>query len=125
MKILYLTHRLPYAPNRGDRIRAYYTLRELSRFADVSLFSLVHDDDEAAEAARVPFAREVRTARVARTRNAVRAALALTSSTPLTHRLLDAPDAIHILGGMVRANRPDAVVALCSGMARFALAPPL
>ena len=33
MNILFLTHRLPYAPNRGDRIRAYYLLREMSRFA--------------------------------------------------------------------------------------------
>ncbi len=48
MRVLFLTHRLPYAPNRGDRIRAYHLLREMSRWADVSLFSLVHDDEEAA-----------------------------------------------------------------------------
>ena len=46
MRILFLTHRLPYAPNRGDRIRAYYLLREMSQLGDVTLFSLVHDDDE-------------------------------------------------------------------------------
>ena len=43
MKILFLTHRLPFAPNRGDRIRAYYLLQAMSRFAEVSLFSLTHD----------------------------------------------------------------------------------
>ena len=37
VKVLFLTHRLPYAPNRGDRIRAYYLLREMARFASVSL----------------------------------------------------------------------------------------
>jgi len=37
----------PHAPNRGDRIRAFHMLREMSRFAEVSLFSLVHDEDEA------------------------------------------------------------------------------
>ena len=26
VRILFLTHRLPYAPNRGDRIRAYHVL---------------------------------------------------------------------------------------------------
>ena len=46
MKILFLTHRLPYAPNRGDRIRSFHLLREMSRFAEVSLFSLAHDDEE-------------------------------------------------------------------------------
>ena len=29
MRVLFLTHRLPYAPNRGDRIRAYHILRAL------------------------------------------------------------------------------------------------
>ena len=38
----------PYAPNRGDRIRAYHLhARDVAAFADVTLFSLVHDDDEA------------------------------------------------------------------------------
>ena len=49
MKILFLTHRLPYAPNRGDRIRAFHLMREMAQVGDVSLFSLVHDDEEAAK----------------------------------------------------------------------------
>ena len=47
MKILYLTHRLPYAPNRGDRIRAFHVLRRLARDHDVHVISLVHDREEA------------------------------------------------------------------------------
>src|SRR6185503_142028 len=47
MRILFLTHRLPYAPNRGDRIRAYHLLRHLSARHQVDLVSLVHDDEEA------------------------------------------------------------------------------
>jgi hypothetical protein len=40
MKVLFLTHRLPYAPNRGDRNRALlYLLHAMSQFAEVSLFS--------------------------------------------------------------------------------------
>ena len=30
MRVLFLTHRLPYAPNRGDRIRAYHILKASS-----------------------------------------------------------------------------------------------
>ena len=41
MRVLFLTHRLPYAPNRGDRIRAYHLLREMSQVAEVDLVSLV------------------------------------------------------------------------------------
>ena len=44
MRITFLTHRLPFAPNRGDRIRAYHLLRELTGFAwEVELVSLVHE----------------------------------------------------------------------------------
>src|ERR1035437_11020973 len=48
MRVLYLTHRLPYAPNRGDRIRAYHTLSVLRGRAEVDLVSLVHDGNERA-----------------------------------------------------------------------------
>ena len=51
MRVWFLTHRLPYAPNRGDRIRAYHILDWLHRRAEVHLLSLVHDADEAQAAA--------------------------------------------------------------------------
>jgi sugar transferase (PEP-CTERM/EpsH1 system associated) len=124
MRVLFLTHRLPFAPNRGDRIRAYYLLRQMSRFASVSLFSLIHDDEEAAEVARMPFATRIGTARVHRAGNFVRGALMLPSDRPLTHTLLDGAGARHTIETLVRPA-PDVVVAFCSGMARFALAPPL
>jgi polysaccharide biosynthesis protein PslH len=125
MKVLFLTHRLPYAPNRGDRIRAYFLLREMSRFAEVSLFSLVHDDEEEQRAAEVPFATSVTTVRVPRVSNLIRGAMSLPTARPLTHALLDAPDAAEALVKVANARPPDVVVAYCSGMARFAMAPPL
>jgi sugar transferase (PEP-CTERM/EpsH1 system associated) len=125
MRILFLTHRLPYAPNRGDRTRAFYLLREMSRFADVSLFSFVHDDEERSHCDQVPFARDVTCLRVNRVRNLFRGALRLPSSRPLTHSLLDAAEARAALGAVYRDRSPDLVVAFCSGMARFAVEPPL
>ena len=59
MKVLFLTHRLPYAPNRGDRNRAYHLLNAMSQFAEVSLCSLINDDEEASYTNRVPFAHHV------------------------------------------------------------------
>jgi sugar transferase (PEP-CTERM/EpsH1 system associated) len=125
VRILFLTHRLPYAPNRGDRIRAYHLLDAMSRFAKVSLFSLVHDDDEAAQVARVPFADTIATSRVRRVRNLMLGGLRIGSRRPLTHSLLDAPGVGAAIASLARSTPPDLVVAYCSGMARFALAPPL
>src|SRR2546425_9069276 len=120
MRILFLTHRLPYAPNRGDRIRAYHIARQLSRRSDVDLLSLTHDDEEESHATDLDaMVARVRTARVRRVTNLARAAVAWPTSRPLTHALLDAPDLRTTLAQMVADRRPDVVLAYCSGMARL------
>src|SRR5690606_3846588 len=48
-RVLMLTHRVPYPPDRGDRIRAWHLLRELSAAFDVSLACLA-DEPVSAEA---------------------------------------------------------------------------
>jgi polysaccharide biosynthesis protein PslH len=126
MRILHLTHRLPYAPNRGDRIRAYHTLRALRDRADIDLISLAHDDQEMAHQSEMSdLAKTVRVARIHRQRARVQAAMALVSARPLTHVLLDAPDVAGHIRQAISENPPDLVLAYCSGMARFALEPPL
>jgi hypothetical protein len=92
MRVLYLTHRLPYAPNRGDRIRAYYTLKVLRGHANVDVVSLVHDTDEASHRDELSaIAASVTTVPVSRLRNYARGAITLPSARPLTHALLDSP----------------------------------
>jgi len=126
MRILVLTHRLPYAPNRGDRLRAYHMLQGLKDRAEVELVSLVHDDEEASHVDDVrAFVDRVHAVRVPTLRNYARAATRLMGDTPLTHSLLDAPRMHGILDEVCRRNRPDLVFAYCSGMARFALQAPL
>jgi sugar transferase (PEP-CTERM/EpsH1 system associated) len=126
MRILFLTHRLPFAPNRGDRIRAYHTLQTLQRHAHVDLVSLVHDADEAAQAASLaPYAASVHVAPVEPIRNWMAGLAGLPGQRPLTHALLDSRRLTPILTRLVGQQRPDVVLALCSGMARFALEPPL
>lgn len=126
MRILVLTHRLPYAPNRGDRLRAYHMLQGLKTRAEVELVSLVHDDEEANHLAEVEqFVDRAHAVRVPKLRNYARAAMTLLGETPLTHGLLDAPDMTAVLKGICTRQRPDVVFAYCSGMARFALQPPL
>lgn len=124
--VLFLTHRLPYAPNRGDRIRAYHTVRALRDRFRLSVVSLAHD---ASEAAHVTALRElvddVFVARTSRVMNYARGAGRLWTSRPLTHSLLDSATIRPALHDIVRATRPDVVLAYSSGMARFALAPPL
>ena len=78
MKVLVLTHRLPFAPNRGDRIRAFHIVKQLAARADVHVVSLVHDREEEAQADTLrQLGVAVSTAFVPRTRNLALAALKL------------------------------------------------
>jgi sugar transferase (PEP-CTERM/EpsH1 system associated) len=126
MRILFLTHRLPYAPNRGDRIRAYHMLRSLSARAEVSVVSLVHDREEERHARDLlSFAARVDTVRVHKGRSFARGAAMLPTSLPLTHALLDAPDLTSVLNRVVERHPPDVVLAYCSGIAHAAMNAPL
>lgn len=126
LKVLFLTHRLPYAPNRGDRVRAFFLLRTLSRMAEVDVISLVHDDDEASHVEDLrSVARTVVPVRVSKMSGLMRSLLALPTTVPLTHTMLDAPGLQAVLEESVRSRPPDVVLAYCSGMARLALHPPL
>jgi sugar transferase (PEP-CTERM/EpsH1 system associated) len=126
VKVLFLTHRLPYAPNRGDRVRAFHILRILAGRADVEIVSLAHDAEEASHGKDLAgLASSLHVVRVAKRRNLLRAGLALPTSRPLTHVMLDAPALLPTLANAVSRRQPDVVLAYCSGMARLAMAPPL
>jgi sugar transferase (PEP-CTERM/EpsH1 system associated) len=45
-EIIFLAHRIPYPPDRGDRIRSFHILRHLSQIAPVHLIGFVDDIDD-------------------------------------------------------------------------------
>ncbi len=127
MRVLFLTHRLPYAPNRGDRVRARHIITALRPVMDVELVSLVHDADEAAavEQTARDFDIRVHPLPVPYIANRLRGMATLAGRRPLTFALLDSPQARPVLDRIVAERRPDVVFAYCSSMARFAVEPPL
>ena len=127
MRVLFLTHRVPYAPNRGDRIRAFQILRHLKALGiPVCLVALAHDHDEVAQASVLSeLVDALHVVRVTRSMNLVKGALRLGTDQPLTHLLLDSPRMRPLLEEICRTWAPNVVLAYCSGMARFAMEPPL
>lgn len=126
MRVLFLTHRLPYAPNRGDRIRAYHLLRFLSSQAAIDLVSLVHDKQEARHVGELrSMVASATVVRVPRIKNLFRCVPALFTRKPLTHVLLHAPGFARALRAVTQAHPPDVVLAYCSGTAQYLFGPEL
>ena len=126
MRILFVSHRLPYAPNRGDRIRAYHLLRLLSTSHDVHLISLVHDEDEREHlGAMASLVSSVHPVPVPKFRNRILAAAALTGSRPLTHVLLGSRAMRPAIEHALQTGIPDVVFAYCTGIASVLFEPSL
>jgi polysaccharide biosynthesis protein PslH len=51
--IAFLAHRLPYPPDRGDRIRSWHVLKALAKLAPVHVFALIDDESDRAHVATV------------------------------------------------------------------------
>ena len=49
--IIFLAHRIPFQPDRGDRIRSFHFLRHIAAKRPVHLIGFV-DDDEDRQAAK-------------------------------------------------------------------------
>lgn len=101
-------------------------LKLLSRQMDVHVLSLVHDPEEASHAGDLTgLTASVRTVAVPRFTNLLKSVVRLPSTQPTTHSMLDAPQMGRTIDDVVRTSRPDVVLAYCSGMAKWAVKPPL
>jgi polysaccharide biosynthesis protein PslH len=126
VRILFLSQRLPYAANRGDRIRAFHMLKYLGGRADVDLVSLVHDDEEMARVSEVePLVASVTAIPLPALARHARSGAAMFTGRALTHAILCPPAAVAACREAVRRHRPDFVFAYCSGVAPLALQPEL
>jgi sugar transferase (PEP-CTERM/EpsH1 system associated) len=52
-KLLYLVHRLPYPPNKGDKVRSYHLLKHLAARHQVFLGTFIDDPDDEQHLPRV------------------------------------------------------------------------
>lgn len=126
MKLLLLTHRVPYPPNRGDRIRAYHLLKFLAARHEVSLACLADEPIE------LPAENELRrlTCRLSIVPQAaygkwIQAALAFTRGQTATSGLFASAQLSETIEHWAAKDNFDAVIAYCSSMAPYAFLPVL
>lgn len=120
-RVLMLTHRVPYPPDRGDRIRSWNLLRFLANYCEVSL-ACVSDEpvtDEQRDVLR-QVASHVLIERIGRVGSGVRGVASLVRGGAVTPAMLYRRS---LSRKVVRwqGHMPfDAVLTFCSGMIRYA-----
>ena len=118
--LLFLTHRVPYPPNRGDRIRSYNLLRFLARRYRVYLACL---SDEPANneslCALEELCEALAVAPLGRVARWLRATATLARGGPATTGLFQSPRLRRTVERWCHANQFDCVVAFCSSMAQY------
>jgi sugar transferase (PEP-CTERM/EpsH1 system associated) len=119
LSILYLCHRVPYPPDKGDKIRAYNQIRVLAERHRVHLLTLadgpvpdlagLHELCEAVEV--FPISREA---------GLLRAVAALPGKQPLTMAFFSSRPLTRRIAELTRDKRFDIVVAYSSATAPYA-----
>lgn len=125
MRILYLSHRIPYPLNKGEKIRAHHTLTYLAGRHEVWCVCFI---DDPADAPGVPLVQQhcARFAAVPLNRTSAtwRAGWRLLRGGTLTEGFFDHREMRRLIEAWSRETTFDAVLALSSSMAPYALRVP-
>lgn len=122
MSILYLCHRVPYPPDKGDKIRAYHQIRSLARRHRVHLLTLA----DGAVPDLTPLhnlCERVEVFPIHRPSAYLRSALGAVkvwNPRPLTLAFFDSEELRRRVEELARSERFDVVVAYSSAMAPYA-----
>ncbi|HSQ60213.1 MAG TPA: hypothetical protein VLT84_07245 [Acidobacteriota bacterium] len=120
MKILYLCHRIPYPPDKGDKIRSFHQILHLARTHEVHVACLV---DDAADLVHVEALRRLCAGVDARFRSRASATakslLALADGRPLSVAAFESAALARAVSERLRAGWPDAVMVFSGAMGQY------
>jgi sugar transferase (PEP-CTERM/EpsH1 system associated) len=121
MRILFVAQRVPYPPNRGDKIPNYHYIRHLSARHDVSVACLADGVDDLGNVQGLqPLCTDVAAVPLNLTRARCRALAALaTAARPLTKAYFDEPKLRREIGDRLNRRQFDLAIVSSSGMAQF------
>lgn len=118
-----IAHRIPYPPNKGEKVRAYHELRHLAERHDVWLACFADDPADIVHADTLrQWCRDVLVVPLNRRRATIRAGLRWLTGGTLTEGYFRAAAMANGLRRWTGAVRFDVVFAYSSGIAPYALA---
>ncbi len=118
-EILFLTHRVPWPPNRGDKIRSHHILRKLMEYAPVHLACFADDNAESLEDSDIR-ASLASMQIVQRNKSNWRAGIeALASGRPVSLTSFDSSEIRDYVGDILRTRPIDCIFVFSGQMAQF------
>ena len=120
MRVLYLCHRIPYPPNKGDKLRAFYQLKAISARHEVDLFTLADDAaDLEYRSALSAYCQRVTVARLNRTQARVRALSSLATRKAATLPYFYSCELAAEIRRALRQTSYDRIFVYCSSVAQY------
>jgi polysaccharide biosynthesis protein PslH len=118
--ILYLVHRLPYPPNKGDKVRSFHLLKHLAKNHKVFLGTFVDDPDDMRHLETVRgYCAELCAVRLNPKRARIRSLNGLLTGEPLTLPYYRDRALRNWVADVSRDHRMDAAVIFSSAMAQY------
>jgi sugar transferase (PEP-CTERM/EpsH1 system associated) len=120
VKILFLTHRLPFPPNHGAKIRPFHLIKHLGRRHEVTVASLIRSAEEARASAKLRIhCSSILAARTGELRSWWFAAARVPTRTPLSIGYFHSPRLAALLRTELARHRYDLIWVHCSSVARY------
>ncbi len=120
MKLLYLSHRTPFPPTKGEKVRAYEVLRHLGARNEVHLLALAGAGERGPYPELAEHCAEVEIFPLRSSASRLRAALAALGRRPLTLAWFRSPALTARVRELARDRRFDAVIAYTAAMTPYA-----
>lgn len=120
MNILFLSQRLPFPPNKGDKLRSFNEIKHLSRKNSISLVCLT-DNTQDLELSRglQAYCRSIDVVFLPGLKSKVQSSAALFSSNPLTLSYFHSRELQAVVDRKVQSESFDAIFVYCSSMAQY------
>ena len=120
MRILFLCHRVPYPPNKGEKIRAFHQLKAMAARHEVDLFTLADDaEDLKYRSVLLEFCREVTIAPLRKTLGRVKTLPYLFTRQPLTIPYFYSQKLQAAVNAALSTRKYDRIFVYCSAMAQY------
>jgi sugar transferase (PEP-CTERM/EpsH1 system associated) len=124
VRILFLCHRVPYPPNKGDKIRAFNQLRAMAARHSVDLFTLADQPEDLDHGAALRlYCEKVTIARVVPALARLRALRFLLTKAPLTIPYFYSAELQREIHKALSTRSYDRIFVYCSAMAQYLESP--